>query len=38
MTTLHDKKNLAQARFSFSLNKNMLALTTLQCKIKSNMC
>ena len=38
MTTLHDKKNLAQARFPFSLNRNMLAFTTWQCKIKSNMC
>jgi len=38
MTTLQDKKNLAQARFPFSQNKNMLAIKTLQCKIESNTC
>ena len=36
MTTLHDKKNLPQARFPFSPNKNMFAITTLQGKRKSN--
>jgi len=36
MITLHDKINLAQARFFFSPNKNMLEITTLQGKRKSN--
>ena len=36
MKTLQDKTYLAQARFHFSPNKNMLAITTLQGKRKSN--